>query len=131
MQFVNDRVFHGSIQGLVAFPVVRLAINHDGTHGTREIIMRSTSIHPLPKAIRVAFGIGVDQNLLIVETMTGAQVRRPIHAISVMCAGPQSTNVTMPEMESLVDVWIQLNHLEWIAVIMRLEQQEIDSGCIF
>ena len=79
--------------------------------------MRSASIHAVPKAIRVAFCIGVDQNLLVIETMPRAQVRRPIHAISVMCAGPQSTNVTMPEMESLVDVWIQLNHLEWIVVI--------------
>src|SRR5206468_770746 len=86
VHFVNNRVFHRPIQGLVAFPVVSCVINDDGTHGTREIVVRSASIGASPKGVGISFGIWVDENFLVVETMTGVQIRRAIHAISIVGA---------------------------------------------
>src|SRR5262249_32759874 len=127
---VNDGVFHGAVERTVTFPVVAGAIDDDRTHGSGQVIVRSAGGSTFPKGVGIAAGVGINQHLLFVEPVTGGRIPRAIHAKRVVCTGLQPVYKYVPEVEALVDGWIELHYLEGLRRVMRREQEQFHPGGI-
>jgi hypothetical protein len=55
--------------------------------------------------------------------VTGGGIPWPIHAKRVVGAGLKPVYKYVPEVKTLVDGWIELDYLEGLRGVMRLEQQ--------
>ena len=88
----------------------------------RQIPMIEEDIALNPEVVDVAAGIRVDQNLITVEAVSRGRIEWPIHPVCVKSARAQPAHENMPEVESLVDVWIEANRLVGLFGIRRFEQ---------
>ena len=123
MRLVDDGLIHGSVQGAVAIPVIIMRIDDDTAHGGREIVIRTTGIGSIPEAIRIAPGIRINQHLVTVIAISSSMyIRKTVNPIGIMDAGLDSSHVDVPEMEGLVLVRVQLNGMDWLRVIVLVEQ---------
>jgi hypothetical protein len=85
---------------------------------------RSKSDFVLPRAL------GVDQHLVGVEAKPFAvEILRSVHAIRVMSAGLKALDIDVPEKPRLV-VRRELDDLNWLDVVMLVEEQQFDTGGI-
>ena len=71
------------------------------------------ALRAIPKRMRIAAGVGVDQDLVSVESLPGG-VKRAIDTVRVVHARFQTAHKGVPEMEGLVYIGIEPNRLEWL-----------------
>src|SRR5215472_1145906 len=128
MHLIDDGVFHRTVERTVTLPVVIRGVDNDGTHRTCHVVDWPTCDGAFPKGVCIPASVGVKQYLVLVEPVARSGIVRPIHSIRVMCPGRKPTYKHVPEMEALIDGWIELDRLKRFTCVMRGEKKEFHSG---
>jgi hypothetical protein len=76
----------------------------------------------------IAQGIRVDQHFVAVKAKPSAvEILWPINTVGVKSAGFEALDIDVPKEESLVDAGLELDDLEWLDVVVLVEEKQFDS----
>ena len=73
-------------------------------------------------------GVRIQQNFMSVEAMTGGRIKRTMHTIPVKLTGADVGQVNVPD---TIRLFLQQNSAGFFSVFSRVEQAQLDAGCMF
>src|SRR5271169_5500413 len=106
MRLINEAVLHRSVEGLVAFPIVTGRIYDNGAHGRLLVVLGRAGAVAIPKRIRIAAGVWIDQHFVSVEALPSG-VKPAIDTVGVVRSRLQTEYKGMPKVEGLVYIGIE------------------------
>ena len=127
VQLVDNQLFCGPVQGLVALPVVGL-VHHDAADRRVVVGTGLFGTPTIPALVAHRPRPGIDQRLLRVEAESGLRgvVTRAIDTPVVARPRHQAFHIDVPGEKGAVHLRIEPDHLERLAAGDAVEQQQFN-----
>jgi hypothetical protein len=132
VHLVHDGPRGWALKGNVALPVVYGDVDDDALHRGRRVLARpACRVATVPRGNHDAAAVRIEEHFVGIEAHPARGVERALHLIAVQLARSHVRHEHVPVVVRAVGRWIEANRARRPGVVDTIEQQQLDSCCVF